>query len=128
MYLILFVFLMSLISVSTSLVITLIVNDKKLKNIVKTYGKDLEFISSAYISKIDSLKAEFEDSLSYREKLIVKKEEEKKHIGYNNQYLEESLLSFLKSLDEVNSLEGFYYLKCNLRKSFEVKIDDNNKI
>lgn len=78
MSLILFVILITVISVTTSLIITVLTNDSKLKKIVRTYGKDLEFISSCYISKVDLLKDKYEELLSYREKLIIEEKNKKK--------------------------------------------------
>ncbi len=126
MYLILFVVLMSLVSVGTSLIVTIKINDRRLRSLVSTYGKDIEFMSSAYIRKVDSLKKDYEDMLDHRDKLLSYKEKKTRNIEYENQYLKESLLNFIEDLEEINNIDKFYKLKNSFKKEIDL-IDNFNK-
>lgn len=126
MYLVLFIILMSLVSVLTSLAITVFVNDKRLRNLVKTYGRDIEFMSSAYIRQVDKLKKNYEDRLDHREKLIEYKEKSIRNMEYEKQYLKESILNLLESLEEINNIDKFYKLKDDFKKEFDL-IDTFNR-
>lgn len=126
MYLILFVVLMSLVSVGTSLIVTIKINDRRLRSLVSTYGKDIEFMSSAYIREVDSLKKDYEDMLDHRDKLLSYKEKKTRNIEYENQYLKESLLNFIEDLEEINNIDKFYKLKNSFKKEIDL-IDNFNK-